>query len=527
VQWWQPISGWVLELFYKLFHKSKKEARARIQWQGPNAGRPSDTAAPQEGVFMNIGIIGSVANSLRILQFFRTHAFNGIEHQIVGVANPKADSENMEEIRQAGIPVLDHHDRFFDRDDIDLILDLTDDPEIFKHILAHKKPTVRAMNYQTSRMFLDMYRTYEDPIESERRFLRASAIYKIVMTDLINEDVLVIAPNHQILDANDAVLKKVGLTRKEIIGRSCYEVTHRFDCPCTEDRCPCPMKEALTSMKPFSTTHVHLDKDNHEHHVSISCYPLMGPDGIIGAIEISKDITKDIQMQRTIMQQEKLASIGRLSAGVAHEINNPLTTILTSVMLLKEDFPAEHPVSQELELIAKETLRCRSIVTALLDFARQKTAEVKRCSINVIVQETVMLTRKQSAFKDIELAVSLDQKVPPLWVDPQQMVQALVNLIINAIESTDPGGRIDVSSEFDPDKKKVNIRVKDTGAGIPPGLLEQVFEPFFTTKESGTGLGLAITHGIIVQNGGRIEVASQPNHGTTFTITFPIKDGPP
>jgi two-component system NtrC family sensor kinase len=476
---------------------------------------------------MNIGIIGSAAESLRVVHFFKTHAFKEIEPRIVGLANPKADSESMEVIRGAGLPVVDHYDRFFDRNDIDLILDLTDDPEMFKHILSRKKPTVRAMNYQTSRLFLDMYRTYEDPIDSERRFLRANAIYKIVMTDLINEDVLVIAPNHQILDANDAVLKKVGLTRQEIIGRSCYEVTHHFDRPCTDERCPCPMKEVLNSLKPFSTTHVHLNKDNMEHHVSISCYPLMGPDGIIGAIEISKDITKDIQMQRSIMQQEKLASIGRLSAGVAHEINNPLTTILTSVMLLQEDFPSGHPISQELELIAKETIRCRNIVTALLDFARQKSPEVKRCSINAIVTETAMLTRKQSAFKDIELAVSLDQAVPPLWLDPHQMVQALVNLIINAIESTDPGGRIDVSTELDSDKKNVRIKVRDTGAGIPSGLLEQVFEPFFTTKESGTGLGLAITHGIIVQHGGRIKVASQPKQGTTFTMTFPISDGPP
>jgi signal transduction histidine kinase len=138
-----------------------------------------------------------------------------------------------------------------------------------------------------------------------------------------------------------------------------------------------------------------------------------------------------------------------------------------------------------------------------------------------------MLTRKQSAFKDIELKLSLDQKVPPLLLDPHQMIQALINLIINAIESTDPGGKISLRTELGPGKKNVRIYVKDTGAGIPPGLLEQVFEPFFTTKESGTGLGLAITHGIIVQHGGRIDVASEPGSGTTFTITLPIGNGSP
>jgi signal transduction histidine kinase len=164
-------------------------------------------------------------------------------------------------------------------------------------------------------------------------------------------------------------------------------------------------------------------------------------------------------------------------------------------------------------------------VTALLDFARQKSPQMKRISINVMATETVMLTRKQSAFKDIELKLALDQKVPPLWLDPHQITQALINLILNAIESTGPGGKITIRTELGPGKKNVRIYVTDTGTGIPPGLLGQVFEPFFTTKESGTGLGLAITHGIIVQHGGRIEVASQPNQGTTFTITLPIENG--
>jgi signal transduction histidine kinase len=345
------------------------------------------------------------------------------------------------------------------------------------------------------------------------------------MNDIINEDVLVIAPNHQILDANDAILSKVGLTRDEVIGRSCFEISHRYPAPCSDENCPCPLKETLTHLKPFTTTHIHLDKNNRERHVSISCYPLTGPTGIMGAVEISKDITQDILMQKSLMQQEKLVSIGRLSAGVAHEINNPLTTILTTAMLLQEDTDPEAPLYGELETIVKETKRCRSIVTALLNFARQKSPEVKRCSINVIVAETVMLTRKQSAFKDINLELFIDQKVPPLWLDPHQMTQALINLLINAIESTEHGGHITVRTDYFPTSQKVGIQVQDSGSGIPQGLLDKVFEPFFTTKESGTGLGLAITHGIIVQHGGSIQVTSEPNLGTTFAITLPVTGG--
>jgi len=476
---------------------------------------------------MNIAIIGSDTECIRIINFFKTHTDNEIAPTVVGFADPGGDPACREEIHNAGIPLVAKYEDFFERDDVNLIMDLTDNPEIFKNILARKKPSVRVMNYQTSRLFLDMYRIYDDNPDTERRILRASSIYKIIMNDIINEDVLVIAPNHQILDANDAVLKKVGLSREEVIGRSCFEISHRYPAPCSDENCPCPLKETLTTLQPFTTTHVHLDKNNRERHVSISCYPLTGPNGIMGAVEISKDITQDILMQKSIMQQEKLVSIGRLSAGVAHEINNPLTTVLTTAMLLQEDTDPEAPLYGELETIIKETMRCRSIVTALLDFARQKSPEVKRCSLNAIVAETVMLTRKQSAFKDIKLELFLDQKVPPLWLDPHRITQALINLLINAIESTDPGGHITVRTDYFPGSKKVGLQIQDSGAGIPPGLLDKVFEPFFTTKESGTGLGLAITHGIIVQHGGSIQVASEPNRGTTFAITLPTTNGVP
>lgn len=474
---------------------------------------------------MNIAIIGNTTECLRVLNFFKSHTFNGITPQILSFANPKKDRVDAPLAQEIEIPEEENYRNFFERDDINLILDLTDDPDIFNDILAHKKSTVRLMNYQTSRLFLDMYRIYDESPGTERRFLRASSIYKIIMNDIINEDVLVIAPNHQILDANDAILNKVGLTRDEVIGRSCFEISHRYTAPCSEESCPCPLKETLTRLKPFTTTHVHLDKNNQERHVSISCYPLTGPRGIMGAVEISKDITQDILMQRSLMQQEKLVSIGRLSAGVAHEINNPLTTVLTTAMLLQEDIDAGDPLYAELETIVKETMRCRNIVTALLDFARQKSPEVKECSINAIVTETVTLTRKQSAFKDIELNISLDERVPSLRLDSNQMKQALINLVINGIESTDPGGQVRVVTVYDPEREKVMIQIQDSGGGIPPGLIDKVFEPFFTTKESGTGLGLAITHGIIVQHGGSIKVASQPEEGTTFTITLPIRNG--
>jgi signal transduction histidine kinase len=246
---------------------------------------------------------------------------------------------------------------------------------------------------------------------------------------------------------------------------------------------------------------------------------------VVGAIEISRDITKDINTQKTMMQQEKLASVGRLSAGVAHEINNPLTTILTTTMLLQEELDPQDPNYQELETITKETLRCRKIVTSLLDFARQSTPARKACDINDVVKDSFTLTQKQAAFKDVALDYEMDENIPPLSLDKGQIQQAIINLIINAIEATDAGGSIYISTAYNKLQNRVDITISDTGQGIAENDLGKIFDPFFTSKDEGTGLGLAITHGIIEQHNGTIDAFSKLGRGTIFTIKLPVESG--
>lgn len=277
--------------------------------------------------------------------------------------------------------------------------------------------------------------------------------------------------------------------------------------------------------KPTTETHIHKDKDNKNVYYSISAYPLFENGEIIGAIELSRDITADINTRQAMMQQDKLASIGRLSAGVAHEINNPLTTILTTAMLIQEDIDSKNPMYEELGTITNEALRCRKIVASLLDFARQTKPAKKHHNINDIITECVRLTRKQAEFKDVQILEALSDKLPELLLDKEQIQQALINLILNATDATEPGGKITVSTAFSPDNQFVSIKVSDTGKGIGDETIDKIFEPFFTTREVGTGLGLAITHGIIGRHGGDIKVQSQPGQGTTFAIRLPHNQG--
>ncbi len=348
------------------------------------------------------------------------------------------------------------------------------------------------------------------------------AMQEMVINELVNEDVMVIGADYRIMDINVPMLSKLGVTRDAVIGRYCYEITHHLDRPCSGDEHPCPLEQSFKTQKPSQTTHIHLDTQEREIYYAISCYPLLENGRVTGAIELSRDITHEINDQKNLIQQSKLASIGRLAAGVAHEINNPLTTILTTALLIQEDIESDNPIYKELGIIASETLRCRKIVTALLDFAKQSKPHKIEYDLTELIGEVVLLTRKQAAFKDVAVESVCAEDIGRMQMDKGQLQQALINLVLNAIESTDSGGKVTVIAAIDPDAGCAEIRIQDTGKGIPPNELDKIFDPFYTTKESGTGLGLAITSGIISQHSGTISVESQLGKGSTFIIRLPF-----
>jgi PAS domain S-box-containing protein len=471
---------------------------------------------------MNIAVVGGGSRCKRLIEVIAQHEFQEIEPRVVAVADLKDDSPGFIKAKDNGLFVTHDYNDFFKRDDIDLIIELTGNMDIYNDILSKKKKTVRAIANRTAQLFWEISRisTLQKKTNQELRETRAR--YKSIINELIQEDVLVIAYDYRIVDINDTLLNRLGLQRKDVIGRYCYEITHRQDRPCSGEHHPCPLIQTMQTEKPSQTTHMHLDKDNREMHYSISTYPLLENNDVIGAIEISRDITSDINVQKAMMQQEKLASVGRLSAGVAHEINNPLTTILTTSMLIQEELDPQDPNYQELETITKEALRCRKIVASLLDFARQSTPSRKECDLNNIVRESVVLTNKQAAFSDLTLTCELADNMPPIHLDKGQIQQSIINLIINAIEATAAGGAISISTVYKPDRESIEIAVNDTGEGISKDDIVKIFDPFYTTKDSGNGLGLAITHGIIKQHNGTIDVDSKLGRGTTFKITLPL-----
>jgi two-component system NtrC family sensor kinase len=239
--------------------------------------------------------------------------------------------------------------------------------------------------------------------------------------------------------------------------------------------------------------------------------------------KVNKRTEELVAVQMQMAQSEKLASIGRLAAGVAHEINNPLGGILTFSMLALEDCDADHPMKQSLEVIVKQTLRCRETVKGLLDFARQSSSSPSATEVNTVVDKTLLLLENQASFQNIRTVRSFTPDLPPVLLDAGQLQQVIINIVINAADAMEENGVLTLETSKAPNGQEILIRISDTGKGIPEEIRPLIFEPFFTTKKvgKGTGLGLSIVHGIVTRAGGKIEVASS-SKGTTFTIRLPI-----
>jgi two-component system, NtrC family, sensor kinase len=234
-----------------------------------------------------------------------------------------------------------------------------------------------------------------------------------------------------------------------------------------------------------------------------------------------------VTVQSRMAQSEKLASIGRLAAGVAHSINNPLGGILSlSMLALESPDPTPPRLREDLKTIADQALRCREIVKGLLNFSRESDARPTRTDVTPVVDATLSLLQRQGVFHSIEVVRRFETGLPAVLINPGRLQEALSNLVLNAVDAMEESGALTVETTAAPETSEVLIRIQDTGRGITPDVMPFIFEPFFTTKKvgKGTGLGLAIVHGIVTGAGGRVEVATSPQ-GTTFTMRLPKNRG--
>jgi two-component system NtrC family sensor kinase len=312
-----------------------------------------------------------------------------------------------------------------------------------------------------------------------------------------------------------------GETPQRLVGKSCHQALFE-----RAQVCPgCQVGETLSNGQHTRRIERRQKLAGETAELEISTYPIFGEaGGVVQAFLFEEDVTERRQLEASLVQAEKMAAVGQLAAGVAHEINNPLTAILANAQLLQRDLPPDDRDQRDMAgTIIHAAERASQAVRDLLDFSRPERDELAATDVNDTVRRTLILIRHELLAMSIDLIFDPEEDLPAVNGNRDQLQSLWLNLIINAKQAIEPRrGEIRITTRRAGGAAQVII--SDTGQGILPEQLPHIFEPFYTTKEPdrGTGLGLSICHRIVSQHGGQIQVNSEPGAGTQFTVTLPL-----
>jgi PAS domain S-box-containing protein len=356
--------------------------------------------------------------------------------------------------------------------------------------------------------------------ENQAKLFQSKELLQSVFDSTI-DTVVLMDRDFRIKMVNQAFLNRYQLREEEVTGQLCRDLHAGDLCPLPD----CGRQKVLETRKPVIQEMATPAGEIFLMHF----YPVLNDRGQIDSVvRYARDITEQRRLEQNIQRTEKLASLGQLAAGVAHEINNPLGVILTYTDLLKKELASRPEPREDVETIEKHTLACKRIVTDLLKFARSESARKQLTSLNRCLEEAVNMLSHQFSHSRVALRLDLDPDLPLINVDADKMKQVFLNLLMNAAQAIGEEGEIRVATSFDEAAGQERVVIRDNGKGIPGDLLEKIFDPFFSTKAAGegTGLGLSVSYGIIQEHRGEIQVKSEPGQWTEFTITLPVSDLP-
>ena len=377
---------------------------------------------------------------------------------------------------------------------------------------------------------LEASRDVSERLMLEREMQKSNIFFQNVIQSTV-DGIVVVDTKGNVLIFNEGMENLTGYTRKEIMEHGHLASFYNIDVA----------KENMIKMR--SDQHGPLGKLNptsmsittkegKEVPVTISASIITINDNEVGSVGVFTDMREVLQMRKDLedahlqlVQSEKIASVGRMAAGVAHEINNPLAGALIYAELLKEELQDDPKNQGDIQEVINQTLRCKKIVAELLEFSRQSIGQTSSFSLEYLINQCLNLLINQVLFQDIRVTTEIEPDIPEMVGDMGQLQQVFTNLFINAAHAMEEKGMLKVVANYQPDNSRFVIKVSDTGPGIPAESRDKIFDIFFTTKPvgKGTGLGLSITQNIIQLHGGTISFDCPPGGGTTFTIELPLE----
>jgi two-component system, NtrC family, sensor kinase len=344
--------------------------------------------------------------------------------------------------------------------------------------------------------------------------------------DNIPDSVYIIDRKYRLNAINMSRAERAVREPRQIVGKLCYEALYNRDSVCPG----CLVGKTFFKKEITHRINREWDDEGEQTEWTIDAYPIFDDENeVTKVILFERDVTEKNRLETIIAQSEKLAAVGQLAAGIAHEINNPLTVVLANAQLLQRDMAnANEEWLESIDLIYKAGSRALYVVRNLLDFARKEKYDFVPTNINETVDRAVEMVQHELIQRSVDLVFNADDNLPDVMASADHLHGLWLNLIINAIDASDSSilanrkGKIEIETSHD--NKFVKVRISDNGHGMSPEKVKRIFEPFFTTKEpnKGTGLGLSVSHRVIRQHGGDVQVESEPNVGTSFIITLPI-----
>jgi two-component system NtrC family sensor kinase len=356
--------------------------------------------------------------------------------------------------------------------------------------------------------------TFQDQLLNSRNTLRA-------LFDSSPTSIYIIDPGYNLIAINMSRADLTGKSPQELVGKQCFSILHQRESPCPG----CQVEKTFQTGDITRRIEQHGMGRANAVELEISTYPIWDSDRqVVQAFLFEEDVTERQRLQASLAQSEKLASVGQLAAGVAHEINNPLTTILANAQLLQRSLPAgDKDLLEMVALIIQASDRASRAVGDLLNFARRERYELAPTDLNETIHRALALIGHELGSRTISLEFEPAINLPTVNASQDHLQGVWLNLLINAIDAIDQGpGKISIKTLNV--GKNAWVLVTDNGVGIPPDEISRIFEPFYTTKEPGrgTGLGLSVCHQILTRHGGQILVSSQLDQGTTFTVVLPL-----
>ncbi len=519
----------------------------------------------EEVTALSVAIVGGGPGCKAIMDMIFAKRLSQLRMKLIAVASTNPDAVGYRYAKEKGIYTTEDYRDLYNIKDLDMIIELTGRDEVAKNILLTKPEHIRLMDHMAALLFWDVFNIEEETIaerkrseealqrardeleirveertaelteanvllkreiaerkQAEEQILKSTAMLQAVF-DGISDPLMLLDSNLEVKMLNRPASEYYQVEPEDVIGKLCYRGFKGRSDPCEG----CDIPPAILGGRAVTFERKgFIDPDRLE---EVVIYPIKEKDSEAGSaiIRIS-DITEARFMERQLIRSEKLASLGLLVSGIAHEINNPMAIINEKAGLMKdvlefsEAFEYRDKFLDLLNSILNSVGRCRVITHRLLGFAKRRDVKAETIHLNRLLEEILVFLEREALHRSINVSLDFSPDLPTLESDRGQLQQVFLNIIKNGFEVVDDGGNVSVVTRLkDPDT--LQVRITDDGCGMSPEQLKHIFEPFYTSgKESGTGLGMYITHGIICKNlGGQITVQSEEGKGTTFTVELP------